>query len=139
MMADPRQMPDGWFDLTASDDDRVREMSGAPARTDDRAHPIHAYLGALAGMPVPIRDFSRGMGLAFDAGPVLGRCTLRYPGTLRVGQGYRVKTRVLSLTRKPSRRFGQADHLELSITLADAAGPASILEFAMITPVSGDE
>ncbi|MFT4149838.1 MAG: hypothetical protein QM656_06535 [Paracoccaceae bacterium] len=138
MTDDPRHMADGWFDLTAAMDDRVRVLSGAPARRDDRAHPIHAYLGALAGMPVPIGDFSRGMGLAFDHGPVLGSCTLRYPGTLRVGRRYRVETRVLDLTRKPSRRFGQADHLTLSITLADGDGPASILQFAMITPVVPD-
>lgn len=138
-MDQSQHMPDGWYDLTAVIDDRVRQLSKAPDRTDDRAHPIHAYLGALGGMPVPIGDFSRGMGLAFDHGPVLGSCTMRYPGTLRVGRRYRVETRVLALARKPSRRFGQADHLTLAITLADADGPVSVLQFAMITPVIDHE
>lgn len=86
-------------------------------------------------MPAPIGDFSRDLGLAFDAGPVLGECRLSFPGTLLVGETYRATVEVLDLTRKPSRRFGQADHLTLAITLSDAAGPASILEFRMITPV----
>ncbi|MDF3608096.1 hypothetical protein PE067_19315 [Paracoccus sp. DMF-8] len=136
---DPRDMPDGWFDLTPELDDRVRALSAAPPRQGDRAHPIHAYLGALGGMPMRIGDFSRALGLAFDAGPVLGECTMTYPGRLRTGQRYRVSTEILDLTRKPSRRFGMADHLVLAITLSDASGPASILRFKMITPVVEDE
>lgn len=138
-MDNPRDMPDGWFDLTAQLDDRVRALSAAPPRRGDRAHPIHAYLGALAGMPMRIGDFSRALGLAFDAGPVLGECTISFPGSLRIGQRYAVATRILDLTRKPSRRFGMADHLSLAITLSDANGPASILRFKMITPVVQDD
>lgn len=131
--ADP--IPDGVFALTAALDDRVRVLSAAPPRQGDRAHPIHAYLGALGGMSMPIADFSRALGLAFDAGPVLGACRLTFPGTLRVGRDYAVATRVLDLLRKPSRRFGRADHLTLSITLSDRDGPASNLTFTMINPV----
>lgn len=132
-------MPAGRFDLTAALDDRVRVLSGAPPRQGDGAHPIHAYLGALSGMSMPIGDFSRSLGLAFDAGPVLGECRLSFPGRLRVGQSYQVTVRILDLLRKPSRRFGRADHLLLEITLSDRAGPASVLEFRMITPVVDHE
>lgn len=126
------------YDLTAALDDRVRALCAAPARQGELAHPIHAYLGGLAAMPQPIGDFSRGLGLAFDAGPVLGECRLSFPGRLRVGQAYDATVEVLDLTRKPSRRFGRADHLALAITLSDPSGPASLLHFKMITPVVDD-
>lgn len=132
----PHQSEDGWYDLTAALDDKVRLLSHAPPRIGDQAHPIHAYVGALGGMNIPIGDFSRALGLAFDHGPVLGKCTLSFPGRLRVGQRYKVTPRVISQKRKPSRRFGQADHLLMEITLADREGPASSLEFSMITPVA---
>ncbi len=134
-MAAQPTMADGQFELSAQLDDRVRALCAAPPRQGDQAHPINAYLGALAGMPIRIGDFSRSLGLAFDAGPVLGECRLSFPGTLRTGRSYGVRVQVLDLMRKPSRRFGQADHLTLAITLMDGDGPASILQFKMITPV----
>lgn len=130
---------DGWYDLTPALDDEVRFLGNAPPRVGDRAHPIHAYIGALGGMSMSIGDFSRALGLAFDHGPVLGQCSLSFPGSLRVGRRYRVTPRVISQLRKPSRRFGQADHLVTEITLSDDAGAASILRFAMITPVISDD
>ncbi|MDF3904314.1 hypothetical protein [Paracoccus sp. AS002] len=138
-MAGRHPIPGQRYDLTAALDDRVRALCAAPPRQGDLAHPIHAYLGALAAMPAPIGDFSRNLGLAFDAGPVLGECRLSFPGRLRVGQAYDATVEVLDLTRKPSRRFGQADHLALAITLSDQAGPASVLQFRMITPVVADD
>ncbi|MFN8679936.1 hypothetical protein ACDP63_02100 [Paracoccus sp. P2] len=137
-MAGQRPIPGRRYDLTAALDDRVRALCAAPPRQGDLAHPIHAYLGGLAAMPSPIGDFSRDLGLAFDAGPVLGECRLSFPGRLRVGQAYDATVEVLDLTRKPSRRFGRADHLALAITLSDQAGPASLLQFKMITPAVDD-
>lgn len=133
-MDSPASSP-GIYDLSAVLDDRVRQLCGAPPRSGDLAHPIHAYLGALGGMETPIGDFSRQLGLAFDAGPVLGQCTMTYPGRLRVDQRYDVTAKVLDLIRKPSRRFGQADHLTLEIALSHDGATASLLQFKMITPV----
>ncbi len=128
----------GAYDLSAELDDRVRQLCGGPRRSGDLAHPIHAYLGALGGMETPIGDFSRQLGLAFDAGPVLGQCRMTYPGRLCVGRRFDVDTRIVDLTRKPSRRFGTADHLTLEITLSHERQAASVLQFKMITPVVTD-
>jgi len=130
-----RTFPIGRFALTAAMDDRVRALSDAPPRDDDSAHPIFAYIGALHGLSLPIGDWSRAMGLGFDHGPVLGSCVMEYPGRLRTGQEYDVLAEVTAITRKPSRRFGQADHAAFVIALAQADSPVSILRFTMITPV----
>lgn len=124
----------GRFRLTAAMDDRVRALSGAPARLDDRAHPIFAYIGALHGLPRPIGDWSRALGLAFDRGPVLGACVMDYPGRLRVERDYAVRAEVTAITRKPSRRFGAADHAAFVIALCEGAAEVSLLRFTMITP-----
>lgn len=128
-------LPPGRFALTPALDDRVRALALAPPRRGDRAHPVFAYLGALNGLPQPIGDVSRSLGLAFDHGPVLGGCVMRFPGPLRVGRVYEVWGEVASVTRKPSRRFGRADHAAFLIALCEGDAAASILEFTMVTPV----
>ena len=129
------RLPTGRFALTPAIDDRVRALSGAPPRQGDAAHPILAYVGALNGLARPIGEVARALGLAFDSGPVLGRCEIDLPGALRVDQVYEVEAEVSALTRKASRRFGQADHAGFVITLAQGGQPVSVLRFAMITPV----
>lgn len=125
----------GSYHLSAALDDRVRALSDAPLRQGDAAHPIFAYIGALGGLPEPIGDWSRRLGLGFDLGPVLGACTIDYPGDLRVDLIYRVDAEVTAITRKPSRRFGQADHAAFVIALC-RPDPVSVLRFTMITPVA---
>lgn len=126
---------EGRFHLSAAADDRVRALSGAPPRIGDAAHPVFAYLGALGGLPQPIGDWSRALGLGFDLGPVLGSCVIDFPGRLRTGQDYAVRAEVTAITRKPSRRFGAADHAAFVIALCQQQ-EVSILRFTMITPVA---
>ncbi|WP_138424394.1 hypothetical protein [Maritimibacter alexandrii] len=109
----------GSFDLTGTRDDHVRRMSRAPARTDARAHPIFAFVGALGGLPLPIKDLSTSLGLDFDAGPVLARCQIAVARPLLVDRVYTVTPQIDRIERKPSRRYGHADHLHLKIALDD--------------------
>lgn len=109
----------GRFDLTPSRDDLVRRMSGAPERQDERAHPIFAFVGALGGLPLPIKALSEDLGLAFKAGPVLAQCEIDLFRPLEVGRSYAMDARIARIDRKASRRFGQADHLHLAISLSD--------------------
>jgi hypothetical protein len=126
----------GSFDLFAARDDAVRRMSGAPARTDDRAHPIFAFVGALGGLPQPIKELSEGLGLAFADGPVLARCQIALARPLLIDRIYRVNARVEAIERKPSRRYGHADHLHLAIALADDT-PFSEIALHIIFPAKG--
>ncbi|MEC7761971.1 MAG: hypothetical protein VX874_08715 [Pseudomonadota bacterium] len=127
----------GKFDLSAARDDAVRRMSGAPARTDDRAHPIFAFVGALGGLPMPIKDLSESLGLDFAGGPVLARCQIALTRPLLVDRTYRVTARVAAIERKPSRRYGHADHLHLAIALADDT-PFTEIALHIIFPAKGD-
>ncbi|MBV7407442.1 hypothetical protein [Maritimibacter sp. DP1N21-5] len=127
-------IPEGQFALTAEMDDRLRQMAGAGPRAGDGAHPIFALVGALGGLGLRIAELSRALGLDFDAGPVLARCRLDYDDRLRVGTTYRVAARVDEITRKPSRVFGQADHLHLSIMLHDDR-PVSRARLHIVFPV----
>jgi len=129
------RLPPGQFALTESLDDRIRAISGAPARVGDLAHPILAYVGALGGLAQPIGDWARALGLGFDLGPVLGRCRIDLPGRLRTSQVYEVRAEVGEIQRKPSRRFGEADHAPFAISLCRSQGAVSILSFTMVTPV----
>jgi len=129
------RLPPGQFALTESLDDRIRALSGAPARVGDLAHPILAYVGAFGGLAQPIGDWARALGLGFDLGPVQGRCRIDLPGRLRTGQTYDVHAEVGEIRRKPSRRFGEADHAPFSIALCRSDAVVSVLSFTMITPV----
>jgi hypothetical protein len=138
-MADTTAYPviaPGSFDLSAARDDSVRRMSGAPSRTGDRAHPIFAFVGALGGLPEPIKDLSESLGLAFANGPVLARCQIALARPLLVNRTYRVTARVEAIERKPSRRFGHADHLHLVIALADDT-PFTEIALHIIFPAKG--
>lgn len=128
-------LPPGHFDLTAERDDRVRRMSGAPARQDNRAHPIFAFVGALGGLPLPIKALSESLGLAFDRGPVLAGCVIDLARPLEVGRRYSVAGRIEDIKRKPSRRFGAADHLHLAIALADGV-PFTEIRLHIIFPAA---
>ncbi|MAM61291.1 hypothetical protein [Maritimibacter sp. UBA3975] len=128
-------LPPGEFHLTPERDDRVRQMSGAPARLGARAHPIFAFVGALGGLPMPIKALSESLGLAFDQGPVLAGCVIDLTRPLEVGRRYTVAGRVEGITRKPSRRFGHADHLHLAIALGDGA-PFTEIRLHIIFPAA---
>ncbi|MBV0911061.1 hypothetical protein [Anianabacter salinae] len=128
-------LPLGRFDLTPERDDLVRRMSGAPVRLDMRAHPIFAFVGALGGLPLPIKDLSEGLGLAFDKGPVLAGCRIDITRPLEVARSYAVAARVEGIERKPSRRFGWADHLHLAIALSDSA-PFTDIRLHIIFPAT---
>ncbi|GKY89576.1 hypothetical protein [Sinisalibacter aestuarii] len=112
-------IPDGRYLLTAAMDDRVRHMARAPDRAGERAHPIFAFVAALGGLGLKIADLSAALGLAFERGPVLARCRLSYDAPLLVDRSYDVRAEIDDLQRKPSRVFGAADHLHLSIRLRD--------------------
>ena len=130
------QIPEGRFVLTPATDDRVRQMAGAPPRQGDAAHPVFAFVGALGGLGLRIADLSRALGLDFDAGPVLARSRLDYDAPLRVGESYRVTALVEEITRKPSRVFGQADHLHLAISLSQSV-LVTRARLHMVFPVRG--
>jgi len=130
-------IPDGHYRLDAALDDRLRAITGAPPRgPDGRAHPIFAFVMALGGMGLRIADLSQRLGLNFGAGPVLAGCKMDYRAALLTGHDYAVAARIEALERKPSRRFGTADHLRLCIALSRGGTPCAETRLHIIFPGS---
>lgn len=130
-------IPPGRYRLTEVLDDRLRSLTGAPARgAAQTAHPVFAFVMALGGMGIRIADLARALGLDFGAGPVLAACTLDFRAPLLVGRDYDVSARVEGLSRKPSRRFGAADHLHLAIVLAHDSQPRAEARLHIIFPAT---
>lgn len=128
-------IPVGSYTLTAAMDDRLRAAAAAPPRgASSSAHPIFGFVAAVGGLGRPIGDLCRGLNLAFDKGAVLASCKIAYARPLQVERTYDVNARVASLVRKPSRKYGAADHLTLAITIA-ADGEAFVsIDVRMVTP-----
>jgi hypothetical protein len=130
-------VPHGRYRLTAALDDRLRALTGAPARgAAQAAHPVFAFVMALGGMGLCIADLAEALDLDFGAGPVLAACSLDYHTPLQVGRDYDVAARVAGLSRKPSRRFGAADHLHLAIVLAHEGQPYAQARLHIVFPAS---
>jgi hypothetical protein len=128
-------VPRGRYRITPELDDRLRRIAHAPARgAAPHAHPILMFVAALGGMGLSIRALSDRLGLAFLKGPVLAGCKLTSHARLCVGQEYDVTARVTRLDRKPSRRFGAADHMTLSLRLAQGDQPFADVDLAMVFP-----
>lgn len=112
------RIPQGRYEITARLDDRVRALSRAKPRVNQTAFPIFAFVGALGGMGLKIKDLSEALGLAFDLGPVLARSRLSFAAPLLVDRVYAVDADIDMLVNKPSRTYGTADHLHLAIRLS---------------------
>ena len=112
------QIPQGRYEITARLDDRVRALARAKPRVSQIAFPIFAFVGALGGMGLKIKDVSEALGLAFDRGPVLARSRLSFAAPLLVDRVYTVDADIETLARKPSRTYGTADHLHLAVSLS---------------------
>lgn len=134
-----KEIPVGRYLLDPALDDRLRAFNGVAPREGDTAHPVFAFVMALGGMGLSIRELSDQLGLAFGDGPVLAGCVLEYHSTLRVGARYDVAAEVAELLRKPSRRFGAADHLHLHIRLSQAGRACAEARLHIIFPAPEHE
>ncbi|MDB5722751.1 MAG: hypothetical protein JWP15_3369 [Alphaproteobacteria bacterium] len=134
---EPINLPPGHFALDADLDDRLRRDGAAPPREGDIAHPIFAFVGGIGGLGVPVGDAIALAGCSIGAGPLLASCDISIYRALKVGVTYQIAGRIAGKTRKPSRRFGAADHLLLSVSIAEGDVRFVDLDLKMIVPVTG--
>lgn len=99
------------------------------------AHPAFAFVVALGGMGYDIATLCALLGLPFDSGAVLGRCHIVLSRPIAVDRMYEINATPVSLIRKPSRRFGVADHLRLATDIAIGGLHFARVELTMIVPV----
>ena len=135
----PLAIPPGEYRLDAAVDDALRVTSGAAARVDDTAHPALAFVLALGGAGEEIATTLRRSGYSIELAPLLAGCEIRFSERLTVGTLYRVEGEVAGVTRKPSRRFGTADHLRLSYSFAADGRPVGTLSLTMVIGAHIDE
>jgi hypothetical protein len=91
---------------------------------------------ALGGMEIPVASLFERVGLRFDTGAVLGSCAIRWERPLIVGRRYSINAVATGIKRKPSRRFGAADHLSLRMTISCAGEGFADVETITIVPVA---
>lgn len=94
----------------------------SPLRKGEVAHPLYAYLTAMAGMGMSIEEFF-GLCRATSAdGPMFGECGTRIHQPLRVGATYTVRGGIVDVERKEGKRAGVFDIVGFELELVDAAG-----------------
>jgi hypothetical protein len=135
---EPIVLPTGRYALTAATDDAIRGGCGAPARVGQAAHPIMAFIAAVGGLGASVAEVCRLCGSSVDVGPVLASCAIRYPREMRIDQEYRVEARLADVARKPSHRFGAADHARLEIALMQGEDIHAEVSLHWILPVRGE-
>lgn len=131
----PMTLPAGSFLLLPELDDALRTTCGAAPRTGAVAHPALAFVAALGGSGLPVAEILTRCGCSIEAGPLLASCDLAWMHPLHVGATYRVEGEMTSRQRKPSRRFGAADHLVLSFAITLDGALYVTLKLRMIVPV----
>lgn len=132
-----RSIPDGRYWLSPAMDDALRTASGAlPRGRDRRAHPAFAFVMALGGMGADIGSVCAQLGVPFDTGALLGRCSIALDRPILVDQSYDVSAALTSMTRKSSRRFGATDHLCFVMRIAVKEQHFAMVELTMIVPVA---
>lgn len=130
----PAPIETGSFSLTPEDNAMIAASSGGNPSTDGTAHPIFAFIAAVGGLGVPIGDLLARHGGSIAAGPLLGRCAIRFERPLKVGLTYQVSGEVENVVRKTSRRFGETDHFTLRIDVRSGGQHYSSLMLTIIVP-----
>lgn len=131
----PMAIPPGHFRLSAEADKMIRQTSFSAEAWEDEAHPVFGLVAAIGGIGIPIGEVFASCGGAIDQGPLLASCVLHFARPLKIGITYQVNGTVESVTRKPSRRFGAADHLRLCIDVRDGDTPYSRLTLTVVMPM----
>lgn len=99
---------------------RVCLTTGAEPAAGGVAHPIFIHIAALAGLGTSADEICAICGFPMADGPMIAACELTLIRPLLAGRTYEVSGRIAGLVRKPSRKFGVADHLTLVVEAADA-------------------
>ena len=131
------KLPIGSYTITESENHRVCNLAATQAAQDGSAHPIFPVIATLAGMGLSIAKICDLCEFDIADGPMVGVCNVFNLGApIAVGDRFDVAARISGMTRKPSRRFGQADHLTLTSQLSKAGLSCSAVELTWILPRS---
>lgn len=116
------RFPGGRTRIERYQDQLLRDVVGAPATDGDLAHPLAAFIAALAAYDSGLEKVFVLFGASSADGPMLGEWTLEVCEPLRVGREYSVAGRVVAAVRKHGTRTGVFDLVTVVIELAGDDG-----------------
>ncbi len=106
------------YTIDAAENRALCESIGVQPAPDGTAHPIYFYIATQVGMGMTVAGLCAACDFNVDDGPMIASSSVTFQGSLVTGQPYNVTGRIVSLTRKPSRKLGMMDMLEFLLELS---------------------
>ena len=103
--------------ISAEDNEDLCASVGISPAADGTAHPIFFYIAPQVGMGETVAGLCAVCKIDVNDGPMLGGCSAEFTGPLKVDTPYRVTGKIVSLTRKVSKKLGIMDVLEYRLSL----------------------
>jgi hypothetical protein len=110
--------------ISAEENRALCESTGVTPAADGTAHPIYFYIATQVGMGMTVAGLCAACEFDVEDGPMMASSKVTFSRPLVTGQPYRVGGRIVSLLRKPSRKFGVMDMLEYVLELSLPDGTA---------------
>jgi hypothetical protein len=92
-------------------------VNATPA-ADGSAHPIYYYIATQVGMGQTVAGLCEVCDFDVEVGPMMAGSSVNFQQPLMTDQPYQVGGKILSITRKPSRKLGVMDMMVYELTLS---------------------
>jgi hypothetical protein len=106
------------YTISAEENAALCASIGVRPAGDGTAHPIYFYIATQVGMGQTVAGLCTVCEFNVDDGPMMAGSKVTLQAPLRTGIAYQVTGEIMSLIRKPSRKFGVMDMLEYVLRLS---------------------
>jgi hypothetical protein len=106
------------YTISADENAALCASIGVRPADDGTAHPIYFYIATQVGMGQTVAGLCTVCEFNVDDGPMMAGSKVTLQRPLRTGIAYQVSGEIMSLIRKPSRKFGVMDMLEYVLRLS---------------------
>lgn len=108
--------------ISAIENRALCETMGVAPDPSGAAHPSYFYIATQIGMGLTVAGLCAACDFAVEDGPMMATTGATFHRPIRTEEPYRVRGEILSLTRRPSRRFGVIDLLDYRLCLQTLEG-----------------
>jgi hypothetical protein len=105
------------YTISAAENAALCASIGVRPAADGSAHPIYFFIATQVGMGQTVAGLCQVCEFSVEDGPMMASSRVSFQRPLRTGQPYHVSGEIVSLVRKPSRKFGVMDMLEYELRL----------------------
>jgi hypothetical protein len=106
------------YTISAAENAALCASIGVRPAADGSAHPIYFFIATQVGMGQTVAGLCQVCEFDVEDGPMMASSRVTFQRPLRTGQPYHVSGEIVSLVRKPSRKFGVMDMLEYELRLS---------------------